>query len=183
MIDRLPDNIRIQEILIRPEEEEDLLEEDEQSIQEAVNAGIYYALMILGLFVLVLLLAPFIHYSVLKSRFKSKRKPAGRVVAIYPLVQFIMNQMGNGRGAMTPMAYAENTVDPMLGTNFAELMKVYLKIKYSNEELTTDEEEIINDFYPSFEEKLSVVFPIGKRSLNFLKVNRWFYYLINLNIS
>ncbi|MEP5612043.1 MAG: transglutaminase-like domain-containing protein [Cyclobacteriaceae bacterium] len=183
LIDRLPDSILIQEILIRPEEEEDLLEEDEQSIQEVVNAWIYYALIILGLFVFALLMAPFVHYSLLKSRFKNCKQPNRKAIAVYPVVQFILNQMGKGRGTMTPMVYAESTVDPMLGTNFAELMKVYLKIKYSNEELTASEEKLINDFYPSFEEKLKTAFPAGKRFGNFLKVNRWFYYLINLNIS
>ncbi len=183
LINRLPDNIQVQEILIDPVEEEDPLAEEEESIQEAVNTGVYYTLMILGLFVLALLSAPFIHYSLLKSRFKGKKEAKGRAIAVYPLVQFIMNQMGYGRGPMTPTVYAENTVDPLLGTNFTELMKVYLKIKYSKEELSSQDEDVINNFYPSFEENLKAVFPTGTRFWNFLKVNRWFNYLINLNIS
>ena len=102
---------------------------------------------------------------------------------MYPLIQFVMNQMGHGRGATTPAVYAEQTVDALLGTQFAELMKIYLKIKYSNEALTSDEVVFVQEFYPSFEEKFRAFFPAGKRLVNFLKVNRWFYYLINLNIS
>lgn len=183
LIDRLPDSILVQEILIEPEEEEDPLEEEEQSIQEAVNKWISYAVLLLGLVVLALLSAPFVHYLLLKSRLKSKKEAEEKVVALYPLIQFILNQMGHGRGAMTPSVYAEQTVDSMMGTRFAELMTIYLKIKYSRETLTTDEEAFVTSFYPSFEEKFRGVFPAGKRFLNFLKVNRWFYYLINLNIT
>lgn len=183
LIDRLPENILVQEILIDPEEEEELLEEEEQSIQEAVNTWIRYTILVLGFVVLALLSAPFIHYTLLKSRFKNKKQAKDQAIALYPLIQFLMNQMGHGRGAMTPATYAEKTVDAMMGTRFAELMKIYLKIKYSTEALTTDEEAFVNDFYPSFEEKFRSAFPVGKRFVNFLKVNRWFYYLINLNIT
>ncbi|NQZ78872.1 MAG: transglutaminase domain-containing protein, partial [Ekhidna sp.] len=183
LIDRLPDNILIQEILIDPEKEEELEEEEEISIQEAVDAWISYAIVLLGLIVLALLLSPYIHYLIIKSRYSSQKGNREQVIAMYPLIQFVMNQMGHGRGATTPAVYAEQTVDALLGTQFAELMKIYLKIKYSNEALTSDEVVFVQEFYPSFEEKFRAFFPAGKRLVNFLKVNRWFYYLINLNIS
>ncbi len=183
LIDRLPENILVQEILIEPEEEEELLPEEEQSIQEAVNKWIKYAVLLLGLIVLALLIAPCVHYLLMKSRYTSKKKAEEQVVALYPLIQFLMNQMGYGRGATTPAVYAEQTVDSMLGTRFAELMTIYLKIKYSQEPLTQEEEAFVNEFYPSFKLKFRNNFSVGKRMVNFLKVNRWFYYLINLNIT
>ncbi|MEM0940621.1 MAG: transglutaminase-like domain-containing protein [Bacteroidota bacterium] len=183
LINRLPGNILVQEILISPEEEGVLLEEEEQSIQEAVNKWISYAILLLGLFVLGLLSAPFVHYLLLKSRFKNEKQAKGKAVALYSLVQFMMNQMGYGRGYLTPAVYAEKTVDLMLKTNFSELMQIFLKIKYSKETLSMAEKEVVDNFYSSFEEKFRAAFPAAKRFLNFLKVNRWFYYLINLNIS
>jgi len=184
LIARLPENILVQEILVTPEEEEDLLEEEEEaSIQEVVTEWVKYALVLLGLIVLALLLSPYIHYLILKSKVKRSGTIEEKANALYPLVQFLMNQMGYGRGTATPAAYAKQTVDAILGTQFAALMDVYLKIKYSQEALTSEEEETVNGFYPSFVENFRSNFPTGNRFLNFLKVNRWFYYLINLNIS
>ena len=183
LVDRLPEKILVQEILIDPEEEEELLPEEEASIQEAVNKWIKYTVWVLGLIILTLLLAPYVHYLLIKSRYKSKKKAAEKAIALYPLIQFLMNQMGYGRGAMTPSAYAEQTVDSMLGTRFAELMKIYLKIKYSQEALNEEEEAFVNEFCSSFEQKFRNTFTPGRRIVNFFKVNRWFYYLINLNIT
>lgn len=184
LIARLPENILVQEIMISPEEEEDPLEEEEQlSVQEVVNQWIGYTILLFAVVIVTVLLAPFVHYSIIKSRVKNKSRADEKAVALYPLVQFLMNQMGYGRGTMTPAAYAEQIVDSKLGTNFGQLMDIYLKIKYSREELTQDEENTVNEFYPSFKTRFRSSFPPGKRFLNFLKVNRWFYYLINLNIS
>ena len=183
LINRLPAGILVQEILIDPEEEEELFEEEETSIQETVNTWINYTALLLGLLVASLLIAPSIHYLLIKSRFNTKQKPEDRAIALYPLIHFLMNQMGYGRGVQTPSVYAEKTVDSMLGTRFADLMTIYLKIKYSNEALSPEEVEFVNDFYPVFEERFRSNFPAGKRMVGFLKVNRWFYYLINLNIK
>ena len=106
-----------------------------------------------------------------------------KAIALYPIIQFLMNQMGYGRGMMTPSVYAKTTVDTLLGTRYADLMEIYLKIKYSNESLTSEEEAFVHDFYEDFQNKFRAKFSVANRLLNFLKVNRWFYYLINLNIT
>lgn len=183
LLDRLPDNIVVQEILVNPEEEEELPAEEETSIREAVNQWINYAIVVIVLLVLALIMAPFVHYLWIKSRYNSRAVATAKVVALYPLIQFLMNQMGYGRGASTPSVYAQNTVDTLLGTRYADLMKIYLKIKYSDEALTAEEASFIDGFYADFQEKFNAEFSVGTRVLNFLKVNRWFYYLINLNIT
>ncbi|MDW3195721.1 MAG: transglutaminase-like domain-containing protein [Cytophagales bacterium] len=181
--DRLPDNILVQEIMVNPEPEEEIPEEDETTIREAVNQWIGYAVALLALIVFVLLSAPFIHYSLIKSGYKSNTSAKEKTIALYPIIQFLMNQMGYGRGLMTPSVYAKATVDTLLGTRYTDLMEIYLKIKYSNENLTSEEEAFVHDFYEDFQKKFRVKFSVGSRLLNFLKVNRWFYYLINLNIT
>ena len=94
LIDRLPENILVQEILIDPEEEEELLQEEEQSTQEVVTEWIRYAIVLLGLIVLALLLAPGVHCLIIKSRFNNKKKVEEKVIALYPLIQFFNESDG-----------------------------------------------------------------------------------------
>lgn len=181
--DRLPDNILVQEIMVNPEPEEEIPAEEETTIRETVNQWIGYAIGLLVLIVFVLLSAPFAHYLWIKSRYKGNATAKEKAIALYPIIQFLMNQMGYGRGMMTPSVYAKTTVDALLGTRYGDLMEIYLKIKYSNESLTSEEEALVHDFYGEFRKKFRTKFSFGERLLNFLKVNRWFYYLNNLNIT
>ncbi|MEM9895640.1 MAG: transglutaminase-like domain-containing protein [Bacteroidota bacterium] len=181
LISRLPDNILVQEILIDPEDEEDPLEEKEEvSIQEIINEYIAYLLIALGVIVLGIFSGPSIHYWTLRRRLQSAGNATDKSIALYSLVQFSMNQIGYGRGSQTPAAYAKEIVDKKLNSNFSEIIAIYLKVKYSKEALSSSEEQAIEVFYEEFTKQYRERFNTSARALSLLKINRWFYYLINL---
>ena len=87
------------------------------------------------------------------------------------------------RGNITPMVYARDIIDPKFGTQLVNFIDCYLKLKYSKEQLTEEEVQVIDAFYPNFNQTILQRFSAKDKVISFLKVNRWFNFLLNLNIS
>jgi len=184
-LDRLPEVINVQEVHIHEREEVvDEAEIDEATnIAEVVNQWAVYLLSILSLTSLVLLIAPYIHYRYLLGKVESGKNLPEQAVSIYKHMHFILNQMGIGRGNSTPMNYAMEKVDPKFGTNLEAFIAIYLKLKYSKETLSDDEMQGIKSFYPGFNNTILKAYTRKEKTLAFLKINRWIYFLLNLNLS
>ncbi len=184
-LDKLPETITIQEIHVaeREIEAEEIGDEAETSIAENVNNWVNLLLGLIGLSILALFSGPYLHHTILLNQIKGRHELRDKSISIYKHSHFILNQMGIGRGNVTPMNYAVETVDPKFNTELASFIEAYLKLKYSNEELNTDEKDIINKIYPEFSRRILSSFDWKEKILGFLKFNRWFNYLINLNLT
>ncbi|MEO8112047.1 MAG: transglutaminase domain-containing protein [Ginsengibacter sp.] len=108
---------------------------------------------------------------------KAKRAKAFKQNAYYSYMAstYYLNQMGYARDEMPPAQYAKETIDPQFGTNFLTFMNVYLKTKYSNEPLTTSEQNIVESFYKPFKKKVKEQIAFKERFSKFLN----FYRTIN----
>jgi len=74
------------------------------------------------------------------------------------------------RGIETPMQYARNTVDPLLGTSFTSFMNIYLKKKYANLPLTQQEQQYISGFLSPFTKTVRKKVKTGTRIKGFLNI-------------
>ncbi|MEQ9425586.1 MAG: transglutaminase-like domain-containing protein [Cyclobacteriaceae bacterium] len=181
---RLPDPIIIDEVHTaeREEEIEDELEEEEEKISDSVNRWVTGLVAGLILILLLLFVSPYIQHQILLGKIRGNSDLGSKSVAIYRHLHFILNQMGIGRGSTTPMNYAIDMVDPKYQTNLKGFIEAYLKLKYSNEPLTDEEKDLIINFYPDFNQTVLNYYTSKERVINFLKFNRWFYYIMNLNL-
>ncbi|HNP17621.1 MAG TPA: transglutaminase domain-containing protein [Fulvivirga sp.] len=184
-LNRLPKVINIDEVHLdpKPEKVEPLEEVKENRMAEVIEQWVNYFLIGFAVLVVLLFAAPYLHYKSLLSRVSKSKNEKQRAVSIYKHSHFILNQLGIGRGNSTPMVYAMEKVDPKFGTNLQAFIDIYLKLKYSKEVISVEESTFLEKFYPDFNQQVLQQYTAKEKILNFLKVNRWFYFLINLNLS
>lgn len=110
--------------------------------------------IILGLIILLILLSPIIIYQYYKWRHQSAKADKPKAYFAYRAAQFYLHQIGYFRQDMTPMQYASKYIDAELGTQFTAFMNVYLKQKYANQPLTSQEQNIVRQFLSTFIEQV-----------------------------
>ena len=87
-------------------------------------------------------------------------------------VTYYLHQVGIFRGTRTPMQFAREVVDPMLGTSFAGFMNIYLKQKYAQQPLTPAEQQQVNTFLKPFMATARKKLKFSKRLGGFLNPSR-----------
>ncbi len=129
-----------------------------------------FAFLILLLFSLPWLIFKWLHFKANKTKVSAQKAYWSYIAATYYL-----NQLGFSRDEMTPAQFANEKIDPKFGTTFSSFMQVYLKSKYSKEDLTSSEKIRINNFYNPFYKKLKTSISLKERFSKFLN----FYRTIN----
>ena len=94
----------------------------------------------------------------------------------YKSASFLLNQLQVDRLNHTPLYYAQNIVDKRFHTPFTDFMITYLKLKYANQELNTAEQEMLQQFFKPFEQKIKSQFTFTKRLSSFLNLNQFIRY-------
>ena len=121
----------------------------------------------LGILVLIFMI-PAILLAYYRFRSRQAKNPESKAYWIYRSAGYYLNQLGFIRGKQTPMQYAREAIDPVLGTNFGAFMNLYLKLKYAKQALTPPEHERMLAFEKPFYDKISIRIPAGKRFIAFL---------------
>ena len=183
--DRLPEPIEVSEIYLELQEPEVVAEEEDQSFDYAgfINQAVRNMLGLVVLLLVILWIAPSVHYAILRSSVRRSADEQSLSIASYKAAHFLLNQLGIGRGSVTPLQYATDTVDPTFETRMGPFIQAFHKIKYGQEALSTEEKSEINHFYQHLEKKVNEKYSTGKRFFSFLMPNRWISFLINLNLS
>lgn len=183
---RFPDPVTIMEVHV-PEIEEAALEktpeeEEDSAIKTITDWSIYIiALILLALFILVL--SPICYYWWLSKKAKNNNSIVSLSEVNYKNAHFVLNQMGIPRGYQTPMVYARDRIDPKFGTHFEAFIQIYQKLKYSDDELTQDEVDLVRGFHADFNQKVLSQYSKSERFINFIKPNKWIHYMLNLNLK
>jgi hypothetical protein len=89
----------------------------------------------------------------------------------YRTAGFYVHQLGYFKEQLTALQHAQ-FIDKTFDTNFASFMVVYLKMKYARQQLTQQEESVIQQFLPLFISKLKAQTSAGYRFKAFFKVFR-----------
>ena len=103
-----------------------------------------------GLIILLLLLPEgILMYYVL--RFRKSRPDSDQPYWAYMASTFCLHMVGITRKRnQTPMQYARQQVEPLLGRSFTDFMNIYLKKKYAKQTLTSQEMQAVSVFLPEF---------------------------------
>ncbi len=102
--------------------------------------------------VMALLLATLIYfYYQLRAQRASEK---ARLYWLYRLTLLTLNQLGFQRVIKTPLEYAQTTVDPQFGTQMAQFLNIYHKVKYSPQELSAEERQFVQQFVDQFKQRV-----------------------------
>ena len=82
------------------------------------------------------------------------------------------------RASLTPLKYASHVIDPSYGTAYTSFIILYLKQKYAGQDLSTDEIQKVEEFYPAFEQKVKQSHSFWQRTYRFKNLNHFVRYFI-----
>ncbi|MDR0386382.1 MAG: transglutaminase-like domain-containing protein [Prevotellaceae bacterium] len=113
---------------------------------------------------------PYIIYKVYANRARRMSDPKKDAYYAYRAAMFLMHQMGYFRNDLTPLQYAGQVIDKNFGTLFEAFTAIYLKVKYANQELTSEDSQRIIAFYMPFEQAVMSKISRKKRVLHFMNI-------------
>ncbi|MDR2027503.1 MAG: transglutaminase-like domain-containing protein [Prevotellaceae bacterium] len=175
ILKNLPSPVPVDEFRLETEKEEQ--KPDRDTVSDAGNKkgrGVWITVIIFAFTVIIILTAifsiPYIIFSVYSRRAKRISDPKKEAYYPYRAVMFFMYQMGYFRNELTPFQYAGQVIDRTFGTSFAAFTATYLKVKYANQELTSEDSQRILTFYAPFEHAVKSKINPKKRLLNFMNI-------------
>lgn len=145
----------------QPNKEE---QEEHISAQQLLNS----LLATIAVIIVLLLLMPYMIFRYYILRYRQSGNDGPKAYFAYRAINFYLHQVGIPRGHQTPMQFAKNTVDPMLGSNYVSFMNVYLKKKYAKQALTDRERALLNTFPAGFIAIARKAIPRKQRIAGFL---------------
>lgn len=178
LLTRLRSPLPVDDVYIRRAKEKLKEEVSTQAVADVpFNWRIF--LMQAGLVVLILLFA-FIAFPTLLFRvlyWRAKRgSGAQKAYRIYAALNFYLHQLGWFREQQTPLAYAEARIDPSFEIAFADFMRMYLRLKYSNEQTTPADDAFLATYLEQSLRTIRMRVSVGKRFKAFLRPLRAFAY-------
>ena len=185
LMKKLPAPTPIDEVKIMETEEQKKQHENKQSAESKPVDWVrvlWVGLAVIGGFVLLLLLLPWLIWQYLNFKAKQQNSPGTRAYHSYHAVMYYLNQLGKVRKNQSPQQFALE-IDKTINTNFYKFTNIYQKIKYSNLPLTATEIETTEQFYQSFMKQVKVWIPWQKRIAGFLNIYHTVHYFTKEKIN
>ena len=172
IIDKSPKPAPIDEIKIM-ETEEQKKERQAQAEQKAkpfnwVKAA-WITLAVIGGFILLIFSLPWLLWVYFHRKAQLRGDARSKAFNAFTAATYYLNQVGYTRHFQSPAAFAMQ-VDETFGSEFSRFNNVYQKVKYSSLPLTTNEEQLVRDFYPSFINDVRSKLPFKTRLSRFLNI-------------
>ncbi len=123
---------------------------------------------ITGSILLILMLLPWLVLQYFLLRYRKAAPGGSKPYWAFRAATYYLHMCGIVRGSMTPMQYARDVIDPMMGTNMLSFMNIYLKKKYANQMLNAGEEEKVNQFLIPFLQAARKQLKAGTRITGFM---------------
>ncbi len=162
----------IDEVKIMETEEQ---KKDRQAKQEAASKpfdwvkAAWITLAVIGSFLVLLFSLPWLIWLFVSSKARSGNTPKTKAYNVFNASTYYLNQLGYTRHHQSPAAFAAET-DKTFGTDFSRFNNVYQKVKYSSLPLSSGEVEMVNQFFPSFIQKVKQRVPLKTRLSRFLNI-------------
>jgi hypothetical protein len=171
----LPSPVQIDELRLEiKKEEEKTVDVSPVKTTDKGNHNLLTAIIIFISIILVTLIIifsiPYIIFLVYSSQAVQISDPKRDAYYPYRAAMFLMYQMGYFRNELTPMQYAGQVIDKNLGTSFEPFTATYLKVKYANQELTSEDSQRIMTFYTPFRQAVKSKISFKKRLLHFMNI-------------
>ena len=153
LINRIPAPQPIDEVYLKKKDAEKQKEKEAAAQENKQISGrtllIIACSVILGLIALTLL-SPELILLYYINRYKNSRADKNKAYWAYRASAYYLHMAGFYRGLRTPMQYARQIVDPLLGTSYVSFMNIYLKRKYAKQELNERECKYVDEFLSPF---------------------------------
>jgi protein-glutamine gamma-glutamyltransferase len=122
--------------------------------------------------VLLILLFPLLYliYRLMRVAFAGKGN--AKADQVYQAALYRFHMAGFERDNETPLEYAEKKVDPAIGNNFEEFMRMYLRLKYAPSSITHEDEKAIKQFAGTIGSSIRTKNGFFKTILNYFNVMR-----------
>jgi transglutaminase-like putative cysteine protease len=174
VLKNLPSPVPVDEFRIEVKKNEQKTPETSVDKNSEKTHNLWIALITIAAILLVALIVifsiPYIIYLLYARRARHISDPKKEAYYPYRAAMFLMYQMGYFRNELTPLQYAGQVIDKNLGTSFEAFTATYLKIKYANQELTSEDSQRILTFYMPFEQAVKVRINLKKRLLRFMNI-------------
>lgn len=179
LIKKFPKSIPTDEVYIKDfakeKKKDDAQKEDETKPLKYYLLGTLF--LILGL-ILLLLLMPWILYRWYKFNIHLSKSVASKLYYTYKASTLFLHMISAPRASLTPLKYASHVIDPSYGTSYTSFIILYLKQKYAGQDLSTDEIQKVEEFYPAFEQKVKQSHSFWQRTYRFKNLNHFVRYFI-----
>jgi transglutaminase-like putative cysteine protease len=176
VLNKLPSPIQIDEFRVEIKKEEEPLPDDGQST-DVINKKINILCIAIVIFAALIFIVsaitfsiPYLIFSIYSRRARRITDPKKDAYYPYRATIFLMYQMGFFRKDLTPLQFAEHVVDENFGTRFRAFTATYLKVKYANQELTSEDSQRLLTFYAPFEHAVKLQIGRKKWLLNFMNI-------------
>jgi hypothetical protein len=181
LLERSPNPFPVSEIHFKKEKEveEEPEKEAEEEPQDIQELGIYFA-GLAGLLLLFALLYPYIYHRYLIGKINGSNNARDKAYHAYRHAFFALNQFGYSSKLNTPKEFAQYSVDPKFSTSLASFVDIYLKTKYSPEQLNSTEETVVEAQHPDFYKSLFEQHTAKQRFLNFLRLDRTLQFIFGV---
>ncbi len=148
-VTRFPVPVIADEIHIKPkpeikkeEETGGITERKEESKRSWKEIAWWIATGVASVLLIILLLPSlFLWYGLL--RIALARNPASKADHVYRSALYRFHMAGWERHGLTPLQYAETKIDPTFRSGFANFMRMYLRLKYTQGNVRDGDEEVI----------------------------------------
>jgi hypothetical protein len=175
IVSRFPDPAPIDEVYlkrkiqIKKEEQKQVVQKEQPTNWRKI---IWMSAGITGGVIVLFLLLPILIFGYYLFRHGSSKTNKNKAYWAYRTAGYYMNQLGVYRGQNTPMQFANKIVDPAYGTSFTSFMNAYLKQKYAKQQLSANEQEIVNKFLKNFINTVRKKTEFKKRFFSFMNPMR-----------
>ncbi|MBK6818304.1 MAG: hypothetical protein IPG85_01305 [Bacteroidetes bacterium] len=181
LLNKLPALLPIDEVFIKSDLDKTKKTTKDQEENEIKPLTYYlkHLAFILLTCILLLFTIPIIVYKWYKYKYQHAKNVKEKAYYTYKSATFLLNQLQVDRLDSTPFYFAKHKVDTQFNTDFTSFMIVYLKSKYANQVLNTQDETIIHQFFKPFEQKIKSHYKFTQRISRFLNLNQFvrFYHL------
>lgn len=86
----------------------------------------------------------FLLYRIIRRVFAQNGTP--KADQVYQEALYRFHIAGQERGVETPLEYARHKIDPQFGADFESFMRMYLRLKYTNENMRAEDYDVMNSF-------------------------------------
>ncbi|TAD86860.1 MAG: hypothetical protein EAY75_06955 [Bacteroidetes bacterium] len=117
---------------------------------------------------LLLLMMPWLVFQYLHYKAKNTAPMSKKAYWQFMASTYYLHQMGISRGQQSSTQFAQQVVDPRFGTSLTGFMHTFLKLKYSQQPLTSSDERTITAHYPAFWQTVRKQLPPKHRFSHFL---------------
>ena len=168
---RLPSPTPVDELYLKRKDSskpEDKPVKTEAEEKISLQQILIVTLSILAALVLLFFLMPRLIYAYYVWRHNRAGNDGTKAYFAYRAANFYLHMAGYSRTNQTPLQYASKHIDPLMGTDYTSFMNVYLKKKYTTQDLTERERKIVNGFLGEFIRQVKTIIPAGQRLRGFL---------------